>query len=242
MSLDLTNRRIIVTGITGGIARATTQLLSSLGAELIVTARSQQKLDQSLTGIDGNIKGYVLDLTEESSIKNFYAQVGKFDHLVTPAASSMLAPINEMNFKAARELFETKQWGQMLSVYYALPYLSQSGSITLFSGTVTQKPLPGATIFAAAGAATEAAGRIWAYELAPVRVNTIVPGVIDTPAWTHLTGSKEAAQAQLDAVAELLPVKRIGKPEDIAKSVAFLIDNDFIDGISLVVDGGHRLI
>ena len=130
----------------------------------------------------------------------------------------------------------------MLCVHHALPHISPRGSITLFSGTVTQKPLPGATMFAAVGAATEAAGRIWALELAPLRVNTVVPGVIETPAWEALLGSPEAARAQLDAIAESLPVKRVGTADDIAKAVAFLIDNDFVNGASLVVDGGHRLV
>jgi len=149
-----------------------------------------------------------------------------------------------MNFKAAREILETKQWGQMLCAYHALPYLNKTGSITLFSGTVTQKPIAGASMFAAVGAATEAAGRIWAYELAPIRVNTIVPGVIDTRLWEEkdVTGSKDAAQAQLDSIAQILPVQWVGRTDDIAKAIAFLIDNGFVNGASLVVDGGHRLI
>ena len=242
MIYDFTDKRIVITGITGGIAKATTQLLSSLGAEVIVTARSTEKLEQSLIGLTGKVSGEVLDLTDEASIKALFDKVGNFDHLVTPAATGMFAPINEMDFKAAREILETKQWGQMLSVYHALPYLNKTGSITLFSGTVTQKPLPGATMFAAVGAATEAAGRIWAYELAPIRVNTVVPGVIATPIWEGLTGGKDAAQAQLNAIGYSLPVQRVGTPNDVAKAVAFLIDNGFVNGASLVIDGGHRLV
>ena len=97
-------------------------------------------------------------------------------------------------------------------------------------------------MFAAAGAATEAAGRIWAFELAPIRVNTIVPGVIDTGVWENLIGGESAAKAQLQEIASGLPVKRVGTSEDVAKAVSFLIDNTFIDGVSLVVDGGHRLV
>ncbi len=242
MQADLSSERIVITGITGGIAKASTQRLAAQGAEVVVSARSAEKLELALAGITGKVKGYVMDLQDEESIKTFFANVGEFDHLVTPAATSMFAPIQEMDFSAARELLETKQWGQMLSVHHALPYLNKEGSITLFSGTVTQKPLPGATIFAAAGAATEASGRIWAYELAPIRVNTIVPGVIETDVWSMLNGSDEAAKQQLAAVADMLPVGRVGQPDDIAKAVSFLVDNSFVNGISLVVDGGHRLV
>ncbi|MFT5549446.1 MAG: NAD(P)-dependent dehydrogenase (short-subunit alcohol dehydrogenase family) [Candidatus Azotimanducaceae bacterium] len=97
-------------------------------------------------------------------------------------------------------------------------------------------------MFAAAGAASEASGRIWAYELAPIRVNTIVPGVIETDAWARLFGSDEAAQAQLTDIGSTLPVGHVGAADDIAKAVSFLIDNTFVNGISLVVDGGHRLV
>ena len=242
MQTNLVGKRIVITGITGGIAKASAQRLASQGAEIIVSARNAEKLAQALAGITGKVSGYVMDLLNEDSIKSFFAEVGNFDHLVTPAATSMFAPIAEMNFSAARELIETKQWGQMLCVHHALPYLSKEGSITLFSGTVTQKPLPGATIFAAAGAASEASGRIWAYELAPLRVNTIVPGVIETDIWSMLNGSDEAAKEQLDAIAGLLPVGHVGRPDDIAKAVSFLVDNTFVNGISLVVDGGHRLV
>ena len=242
MDAKLDGQRIVITGITGGIAKASAQRLASQGAEVIVSARSETKLEQGLADITGKVTGHTMDLQDEASIKTFFARVGDFDHLVTPAASSMFSSINDMNFPAARELWETKQWGQLLSVHYALPYLNTQGSITLFSGTVTQKPLPGATMFAAAGAATEASGRIWAYELAPMRVNTIVPGVIETDVWSTLYGSADTAKTQLDDLANTLPVGRVGTSDDVAKAVSFLVDNSFVNGISLVIDGGHRLI
>ena len=238
---NLKNQRVVVTGITGGIAFETTKLLASLGAEVIVTARSQDKLDTAISQIEGNVKGEILDLKDEASIKALFEKVGEFDHLVTPAASSTFAPIAEMDFAAAKEIIETKQWGQLMCVHHALPKLSKTGSITLFSGTVTQKPLPGSTMFAQVGAATEAAARIWAFESAPVRVNTIVPGVIDTRVWSDLLG-EEAAKATIEQIGGSLPVGRAGTPEEVAKGVLFLIDNGFANGISLVLDGGHRLV
>ena len=242
MFSDLTDQRVVITGITGGIANATARRLLSMGAEVIVSARSSEKLERSLAELTGKVSGYVLDVTDAEGVTDFFAKVGEFDHLVTPAATSMFAPIKEMDFTAARNILETKQWGQMLCVHHALPYLRKDGSITLFSGTVTQKPLMGASMFAAVGAATEAAGRIWAYELAPTRVNTVVPGVIATPVWSELTGGDEQAEAQLKTIGQTLPVKRVGTADEVAKAVVFLIDNGFVNGTSLVVDGGHRLV
>lgn len=238
---SLAKQRAVITGINGGIAYATAELLLSLGTEVVVTARSEQKLDKALSGLSGKVTGVRMDLTDEESIKSAFEEIGYFDHLVTPAASSMFAPIAEMDFPAAREMLETKQWGQLLCVHYALPNLSKNGSVTLFSGTVTQKPLAGATMFAAVGAATEASARIWAFESAPIRFNTIVPGIIDTPVWGNLMGDESAGEA-LNQFSDLLPTQRTGTSEDVAKAALFLIDNGFVNGISLVVDGGHRLV
>lgn len=151
---------------------------------------------------------------------------------MTPAATSLFAPIRVFDFDAAREILETKKWGQMLCVYEGVKRLSPSGSITLFSGTVTQKPLAGGPMFAAVGGATEAAARVWAFELAPIRVNTIVPGIIETPVWGSLMDA-ESARATLDSTAAALPVGRVGQPDDIAKGVSFLIDNGLVNGHGL---------
>lgn len=241
MKIDLNGQRAVVTGVTGGIGRATVRALLEAGARVVTSARSQEKLDAALSELTGDVSGHVLDLEDDEGVSGFFKQVGDFDHLVTPAASSMFAPIKDMDFEAARTIVKSKQWGQMLSVHYGAKSISQTGSIVLFSGTVTQKPLPGATMFAAVGAATEAAARIWGLELAPVRVNTIVPGIIDTPVWPSLMGP-DGAQAAHIGFAEQLPVGRVGTPEDVAKAVLFLIDNGFVSGTSLVVDGGHRLV
>lgn len=241
MTMELAGQRVVITGITGGIGRATAERLLNAGAEVIVSARSQDKLDAVLAELSGEASGYVLDLLDMDSIAGFFENVGEFDHLVTPAATAMFAPIADMDFDAARAIIETKQWGQMVTVHHAVKQMSESGSITLFSGTVTQKPLPGSSMFAAVGAATEASARVWAFELAPRRVNTVVPGIIDTPIWGALMDDTAAAEAKA-GFASVLPVGRIGTADDVAKAVAFLIDNTFVDGVSLVVDGGHRLI
>jgi NAD(P)-dependent dehydrogenase (short-subunit alcohol dehydrogenase family) len=209
MNDTITNSTVVITGITGGIAKATASLLASQGAKLIVTARDGKKLDQAISEIDGQVRGHIVDVSKAAQVKAFFDDIGPFDHLVTPAASSLFSPISDLDLDAAETLINSKQWGQLYCVKYAAPHISKQGSITLFSGTVTQKPLMGGSIFAAAGAATEAAARVWAFELAPLRINTIVPGVIDTSIWAELMG-REAAEQQLGAFADMLPVGRVG--------------------------------
>ena len=237
----LSNQRVVITGINGGIAKATAALLLEHGAEVVATARTPDKLDSGLSGLSGSISGVTLELTDPNSIAETFANIGAFDHLVTPAASAMLAPIAEMDFNAARQLIDSKQMGQMLCVHHGLKQINRSGSVTLFSGTVTQKPLAGASVFAAVGAATEAAARVWAFESAPVRFNTVVPGVIDTAVWDEMLTKANADEARAQFAAAL-PVGRIGTALDVAKAVLFLIDNGFVNGTSVIVDGGHRLI
>lgn len=233
---SLTSQKVIITGITGGIAMATAKHLIAKGAKIFTSARTQEGLDQALIELGTSASGQIMDLTDTTSISSFFEAAGEFDHLVTPAASGTFSPIADLDLAGARQILETKQWGQMLCVAEGIKRLSKTGSITLFSGTVTQKPLAGATMFAAVGAATEAAARIWAHELAPIRVNTVVPGVIDTPIWGGLIG-EDAAKSTLAATASALPVGRVGTASDIAKAVAFLIDNGFVNGHALVVTG-----
>lgn len=240
MHTSIENSTIIITGANGGIAKACAKLLTRYGANLVVTTRDKDKLAPVLSDLGDKAQGHILDVSNPQDVEAFFERVGAFDHLITPAASSLIAPLSDLDLNEARTLIESKQLGQLYCVKYGSNHIHESGSITLFSGTVTQKPMAGASMFAAVGAATEAAARIWALELAPVRINTIVPGIIDTPVWAGLMG--DAAKEQLQAFADMLPVGRIGTPEDIAKTAAFLIDNGFIDGQTIVVDGGHRLI
>ena len=134
----LKSQKVVVTGATGGIARAIIRRLIDAGADVIVSARSADKLSGVVDDFDGAVDGHVMDLTDRDSIRAFFESTGPFDHLVTPAATSMFAPIRAMDFDGAREIVDTKQWGQLLCVHYGSQQIAESGSITFFSGTVTQ--------------------------------------------------------------------------------------------------------
>jgi len=114
------------------------------------------------------------------------------------------------------------------------------GSITFTSGVSSLRPRPGAGIGSASCGAVEALARTLAIELAPIRVNTIVPGLIDTPLITQVMGNQAAAI--MEAMAKRLPVRRVGRGEDIAEAALFLMKNGFTTGITLTVDGGHTLV
>ncbi len=239
-SNNLSSARAIVIGATGGIGFATAKRLIGLGVDVGIIGRNAAKLKRVSEEL-GGVPAFIADLGDMQSLRDAFATFGTFNHLVTAAASSSVGPVAELDEGAAQALIQSKQWGQLNAVRAAVGHIDPHGSITLFTGIVTQKPLPGTSMYAAVGAATEAAARVWALELAPLRINTVVPGIIRTPVWDGLMGA-EAAAAHLDGVASMLPVGRVGEADDVAQAVTFLMSNGFVNGTTLAVDGGHRLI
>lgn len=241
MLTSIKGTKAVILGGTGGIGLATAQLLTNEGANIVVTSRNLDRALAAAQDLGPTAQGLALDVGSPSAIEAFFKELGPFDHLVVPAASHVLGPLVDVPTADVERLMNTKFWGQYHAVRSAAATIRKTGSVVLFSGTVTQKVMPGASAYAAVGAAVEAAGRTWAAELAPLRINTVVPGVIDTDVWDELLSPEQKA-GQFDWLASVLPVGRVGKPQEVAKAVVFLLDNSFVNGVSLVVDGGHRLV
>jgi NAD(P)-dependent dehydrogenase (short-subunit alcohol dehydrogenase family) len=145
----------------------------------------------------------------------------------------------ELDPTALRSAFENKFWGHFHSARHAVPNLRKDGSITFFIGGACRAAIPGTSGLAAVNGAIMAMAYTLAKELAPLRVNAISPGPVDTPAYDLMP--KEGKQAFFDQMARVLPVKRIGKPEELARAVLFLVGNDFVTGAVIDIDGGARL-
>jgi NAD(P)-dependent dehydrogenase (short-subunit alcohol dehydrogenase family) len=173
-------------------------------------------------------------------VQSFFADTGAFDHLVVSAAETGGGAFLTTPTSAARGLFENKFWGQYYAAKYGAPKLNPQGSITLFSGIVAFKSMSGSSVLGAVNAAVANLGQTLALELAPLRVNVVSPGIIDTPS---RAGMAEAARSAFySSTAAKLPVQRIGTAEDVAEAVLYLIHNGFVTGTVLHADGGHRLI
>lgn len=234
-------REVLITGGSSGIGLAAAKLFSAEGARVTITGRDESKLRDASAVVGPGTRTAVLDVTDADAVERFFSGCDAVDDIVACASAVVFGPVREMPLEAYRALVDSKQQGQFLTSKYGAPMVRKGGSITLFSGVVSQKPMPGGAAYASVGAATEALARILALELAPVRVNTVVPGIIDTPAWDALMPADAKAGFFAD-VAGKLPVGRIGRPEDVADAVAFLVRNEFITGTTVIVDGGHRLI
>ena len=164
------------------------------------------------------------------------------DHVFFTAATLLFSPKLAGDSSAMKEAIDTRFWGSYYVAKYAAPKMAEDGSITFTTGTAARKPIPGGAVVSASCGAVEALARALALELAPIRVNTVAPGLTDTPLHERMAGSKERAAKRIADGAARLPLKRAGRPEDIAEAVLFLMKNRFITGITLTIDGGHMLI
>ena len=238
--MPLTNQKIVVVGGSSGMGLAAAQALAKIGAAVVIAGRSQEKLDKAKASISGDVQTYSLDFTDESKVSDFFTKNGKIDHLVVAAAGAPAwGTFLELDMAALRSAFDTKFWGQFYCTRYAAPHLRPDGSITLFVGAACRTAIPGTAGLAAVNGAILQMAYTLAKELAPLRVNAISPGMVDTPAydWMNL----EQKQAMFEQTGKNLPVKRIGRPEEIAEAVVFLVTNGFVTGTVLDVDGGARL-
>jgi NAD(P)-dependent dehydrogenase (short-subunit alcohol dehydrogenase family) len=159
------------------------------------------------------------------------------DHVVFCAEAVMRGPFRKVTTATERENFEVKFWGAYYTAFHMK--VKAGGSFTLFSGSISRMPWLGMTNVSMINSALETMARGLAYELAPIRVNCISPGTIDTPAWLHI--SAEAREAMFAKTRATLPVRRVGVPDDCVEAALMVMQNGFMTGTVIDVDGGGLL-
>jgi NAD(P)-dependent dehydrogenase (short-subunit alcohol dehydrogenase family) len=230
--------RIVVVGGSSGIGLAVAALMAEAGAEVTIASRSSDKLARARDTIGAPVQCCSVDITDNAAVDAFFQTVGPYDHLVVTAATAVLGSVRDLPIERAQAVFDSKFWGAYRVVRAGARAIATTGSITLCSGAASQRGTPGLAVGAAINAALESLGRTLAVELAPVRVNTIAPGLIDTPVWDDITSPEQRAAVFADASARL-PLKRVGRPAEIAHAVRYLIENTYVTGSVLFVDGGY---
>jgi NAD(P)-dependent dehydrogenase (short-subunit alcohol dehydrogenase family) len=242
--MDIVGQTIIVVGGGSGMGLEVARAALAKGAEVVIVGRSQQRLAQAVAELgDEHIRTVAADITSEEEVSRLFEGVGRFDHLFVSAASNLTyQPIRELDMEAARKTIDAKFVAALLLAKYAARTINAHGSVTLISGIAAERPMPTGYLVGAVNGALFSLVYGLAVALAPVRVNTISPGWIDTPIWDAnpaLAANKPAMFAQM---AQRLPAGRIGQPADVAHTALFLMENEFTTGTVLPVDGGHRLI
>ena len=238
--MPLKEKKAVVIGGSSGIGLAVAKALVNHGAHVVIASRSSDKLEEAQRNIGANTLGYRLDVTQEEKVQQFFEDVGFFDHLVCTAVIGKNAPFLEMATADAKAVFTTKFWGQYYAARYGAPKIRPGGSITLFSGIASHKPVEGLSAIAAANGAVEALARSLAVELGPIRVNTVLPAVISTTQYDRMPDDKR--KKYLEDYGAKLPVKRTGNPNDVAATVLYLILNAHTTGTLAEVNGGYRLV
>lgn len=234
--MDFNNQRAVIIGGSSGMGLAAAKAVIEAGGKAVVVGRSSEKLERAKQQLNSETETYSVDVTNESQIAELFSKVGAFDHLVISAAEFNVGPFLELDLEAAKYTMESKFWGQYRSAKYGAPNIREGGSITFFSGAYSQKAPTGYAILSSVNAAVESLGKSLAVELSPIRVNVISPGLVDTPVFDRMKA--EEKESLFQSVAESLPAKRVGRPEDIAQTVMYLMQNKFTTGAVIYVDGG----
>jgi NAD(P)-dependent dehydrogenase (short-subunit alcohol dehydrogenase family) len=234
MTLDLSGQRVLVVGAAGGIGRATATAFADAGARLTAAGRTEASV-VALADALGAVPA-ALDILDEDAVRRFFAEQDPFDHVVIAAASTKMGSVAALPVADAKAAMESKFWGAYRIAHAAR--IRSGGSLTFVSGLLAERPTATSVLQGAINAALEALARGLALERAPVRVNTVSPGLIDTPLHDRMEAS--AREAMYERTRQSLPVRRMGQPEDVAQAILLVATNPFMTGATVNVDGGGR--
>ena len=228
----LAGKKVVVVGGSSGIGLATAELAKREGADVIIASRNAQRLDAVAARL--NFIAIPADVTSDDDITSLFRRCGAVDHVVVTAAQLKTGPFRTVAMEDVRSTLEGKFWGAWRVARSA--EIRPGGSLTLVSGFLSIRPRPNSAIVAAANGALESLTRALALELAPVRVNCVSPGIIDTPIRAAMP---EAARNEMLAkTAASLPVGRVGVGEDIARQILAFMTIGFATGSIVYIDGG----
>jgi NAD(P)-dependent dehydrogenase (short-subunit alcohol dehydrogenase family) len=235
MRHDLKGQLVAVIGASSGIGRAAAALAAEQGAEVVMLSRSLEKLTTAAAGIAGRTRLHAVDMRAGADVEAVFSQYERLDHLILTAVADELSrakPLTQLTEEDLERSFD-KMRGYFTIVKAAAPRLAPAGSIVMMCGAGSLRP-PGRgfSLLAAEGAAIPGFCRALARELAPVRVNVVMAGMVDTP--IH-DGSRDELRNWAETS---LPTRRFGQPGDVADAILFAMTNRYVTGSTLTVDGG----
>jgi NAD(P)-dependent dehydrogenase (short-subunit alcohol dehydrogenase family) len=234
--MDLTGKKAIVLGGSSGIGLAAANQLARAGSEVVAVSRHPERAESSIAA---GISLQACDVQDRESLSELFAGRAPFDILINAATGGRRAvgPFLQMDLDGYKNSFD-KLWGYVNSIRLAAEHMDQRGAIVLVSGAPARRPKPGHVALSSVGAAVEAFCRAIAPELAPRRINVVSPGMIDTP----MFGSDPVdRQPILTSATANNVIPRPGTVDEVASAILFSLQNDFVTGTTIDVDGGWLL-
>lgn len=233
--MDVNGKKAVIFGGTSGIGLAAVHQLADLGAEVVAISRSPDKAGSLPAGVTLE----TCDVLDPEALQSLFAKLASFDILISSATGGnrALGVFLEMDMDGFKASFD-KLWGYANVVRYGARYLADDGAIVLVSGAPARKTRPGQIAIGSVGGAIESFVRALAKEIAPKRINVVSPGLIDTP-MLALKGEERAAFYDQTTGNHL--IKRPGTAHEVAQAIVFQVQNDFVTGTTIDVDGGWLL-
>jgi NAD(P)-dependent dehydrogenase (short-subunit alcohol dehydrogenase family) len=242
----LNGKIALITGGNSGIGLATAKRFVSEGAYVFITGRTQSKLDAAVKEIGSNVTAVQGDVANLKDLDRLFAQIqkekGRLDIVFANAGVFQYAALEAVDEEFFDNIFNCNVKGLLFTVQKALPLLPDGASVILNGSIVGSKGIPSNSVYSATKAAVRSFARTWTAELKArrIRVNVVSPGPIDTDALQELFSTSDVGKQRLANIASIVPMGRLGTPDEIAKAALFLASDDssYITGIELFVDGG----
>jgi NAD(P)-dependent dehydrogenase (short-subunit alcohol dehydrogenase family) len=234
MVANFKSKKAIVFGGTSGIGLEIAKLLQAAKAEVVTVSRRGPLSDQN-----EGMQNEIADVLDRKALELLFEKYTGFDFLVNAATGGprAIGPFLEMDLDGFQDSF-AKLWGYVNSVRLGAPHMAKHGAIVLLSGYPARKPRPGALAIGTVGNAVEGFIRLAAAEIKPLRINGVCPGLIDTPMFA-MEGKARENHFSSTTKDHLIP--RVGQPEEVATAAIFLLENNFVTGTIVDVDGGAIL-
>ena len=240
----------LVTGGNGGIGLATAKRFVNEGAYVFITGRRDPELAAAVKEIGRDVTGVQGDVSNLGDLDRLFTQIrrekGRLDILFANAGIAQYAPFGTITEEHYDSIFDINVKGVLFTVQKALPLMPDGASIILNASIVASKGLAANSVYSATKAAIRSFARTWTTDLKDrrIRVNAVSPGPIDTPGLNNLVASAGAAEQRLKMLSSIVPLGRLGTPDEIAKAVVFLASDDssYITGTELFVDGGFAQV
>jgi NAD(P)-dependent dehydrogenase (short-subunit alcohol dehydrogenase family) len=234
----LKGQRVLIIGGSSGIGFAPAKEAIGAGAIVTIAAHDKRSLDAAAAELGAaDVSTRTVDTLDNASVERLFEEAGAFRHVVVTAAWTRVGSIRDLSLEDGYKSMDSKFWGAYRVARAAK--LESGGSLTLISGVLSRRPDPKAVLQGAINAAVEALVCGLAIEFAPIRVNAISPGLVDTPLYAGMDAEKR--KDMLEKAARELPARRVGQASDIAQAILLTATNPYITGATILVDGGTSI-